>query len=131
MNNNRIVSILILLGLAIRLLFLPLPGFNIDVNDWFAWATRLSHFDFSHFYSKDIFSDYTPGYLYILSVLGFLKNLLRVTDSYFYLLLKIPAIVSELVIGLILYKESKKYVSEKLALLASAFILLTPALIFN
>ena len=108
-----------------------LPGFKIDVDDWFAWAIRLGHFDFSHFYSKDIFSDYTPGYLYILSVLGFLKNLLPITDFSFYLLLKIPAIVSELVIGLILYKEFKKKFSEKLALLASAFILLNPALIFN
>lgn len=131
MNSNRIFLILLTLGLTIRLLLLPVPGFNNDVNDWFAWALRLSHFDFVHFYSKNIFSDYTPGYLYILSLLGFLKNLLTLPDNLFYLLLKIPAIISDLIIGTMMYQEVRKYTSKKIALIAYSVILFNPVIIFN
>ncbi len=121
----------LLLGLALRLCLSMLPGFQIDVNDWFAWAIRLSHFNFVTFYSKDFFTDYTPGYLYILSVLGFLKNFLQMPDRNFYLLLKIPAIISDLVIALLAFYQIKKVVPEKLAFLAFLFILFNPAIIFN
>ncbi|MCL4416699.1 MAG: hypothetical protein M1365_08405 [Actinobacteria bacterium] len=129
MKKDLFVKIL-LLGLLIRLMLMFLPGFKIDVGDWFAWSIRLSHFNFGQFYSKDIFTDYTPGYLYVLSVLGFLKNLFRLPDNIFYLVLKMPAIISDLIIGLILYKEIKN-LSPKLALFASFLFLFNPAIIFN
>ncbi len=122
---------LIFLGLLIRLAVLPLPGFRIDVDDWVAWTIRLSHFNFAEFYSKSVFTDYTPGYLYILSLLGFLKNLFQIDNYSFYLLLKIPAVVSELLIGILVYKEIKACVGKKVALLALCFILFNPSLIFN
>lgn len=118
-------------GLIIRLLLAGVPGFNIDINDWFAWAIRLDHFNFSQFYSKDIFTDYTPGYLYVLSLLGFLKNLLRIPDVYFYTILKLPAIISELILGLLVYWQVKKYFPLKYSLLILALIFFNPAVIFN
>lgn len=129
-NNNRILLLFILLGLVVRLLLIPLPGFNIDVNDWYAWAIRLSDFNFSGFYSKEVFTDYTPGYLYVLSLLGFLKNLLRIPEGYFYILLKLPAIISDLIIGAIIYKEVRKY-SKKIAIFSLCAILFNPVIIFN
>lgn len=101
------------------------------MTDWFAWAIRLSNFNFAQFYSKDIFTDYTPGYLYILSILGFLRNYLQLPDNLFYFLLKIPAIISELIIGLLIYTEIKKSISQKMAILISSLVLFNPALIFN
>lgn len=130
-SQHYILLILILLGLVVRILFASLPGFKIDVNSWFAWSMRLSNFNFSGFYSKDIFTDYTPGYLYILSLLGFLKNLLNLQDNLYFLLLKIPAIISELIIGLLVYRETRKYTSEKFAKLALCMVLFNPVLIFN
>lgn len=131
MNNNRILLLFILLGLVVRLLLIPLPGFNIDINDWYAWAIRLSDFNFSGFYSKEVFTDYTPGYLYVLSLLGFLKNLLRIPEGYFYILLKLPAIISDLIIGIIIYKEVQKYASRKIALLTLSATIFNPVIIFN
>lgn len=129
--KNRALILLTVLGLALRLSFALLPGFKIDMNDWFTWALRLGNFDFMHFYSKDIFSDYTPGYLYILSLLGFLKNLFNLSDSFFDYLLKMPAVILEVITGLLVYKIVNKSISQKFALLALSFILFNPALIFN
>ncbi len=108
-----------------------MPGFKIDVGDWFAWSIRLNEVGLTNFYSNKFFSDYTPGYMYILYLLGFLKNLLRIDNNTFYLLLKLPAILAELIISIIIYKEVKKKLSTSFAIIASSFILFNPALIFN
>lgn len=128
---NKRILFLFFLGLAIRLLLSFLPAFKIDANTWFAWSTRLNHFDFSQFYSKGVFTDYTPGYLYILALLGFLKDLLHLQNNIFYLLLKIPAIISDLIIALLVYKEVNKNISTKVALFSLCFVLFNPLLIFN
>lgn len=125
------VFILILLGLLIRILVSAIPGFKIDMDSWYAWSIRLGHFNFLAFYSKDIFTDYTPGYLYILSLLGFLKNSLNISDNLYFLLLKIPAIISELIIGLIIYREIKKIASRKLAVFTLCLVIFNPVFIFN
>lgn len=129
--KNKPLIALLLIGLTVRLLLLLLPGFKIDVNDWFAWAVRLDHFNFSQFYSKEVFTDYSPGYLYILALLGFLKSLFRLSDATFYLLLKFPATISDLIISLLVYKEVQKYISSKIALLGFVLVLFNPAIIFN
>lgn len=130
-SRKNLFLLVLLAGIFIRIIIASLPGFQADVNTWFAWAIRLKSFDFSHFYSRNFFSDYTPGYLYILSTLGFLKNLLIIPDTIFFFLLKIPAIISELIIGLFIYKEIKKSISEKWAIFTLIFILFNPAEIFN
>lgn len=129
--KKHFLIILISLGLLTRLMLIPLPGFKIDIGDWFAWSIRLSHFNFAQFYSKDVFTDYTPGYLYVLSLLGFLKTLLLIPDNIFYLLLKTPAIIADLIIGIIIYKEVQKYVSRKIALLTLSATIFNPVIIFN
>lgn len=130
-NEHRSLFILIFLGLSARIILIFLPGFKIDIGDWFAWSVRLSHFNFAQFYSKDVFTDYTPGYLYVLSLLGFLKNLLLIPDNIFYLLLKTPAIIADLIIGIIIYEEVQKYASRKIALLALSATIFNPVIIFN
>lgn len=92
---------------------------------------RLSQFNFADFYSPDVFTDYTPGYLYILSFLGFLKNSLAIGDNYYFLVLKIPALISDILIGLIIYKEIAKSFSRKTALLAAGIMLFNPVTLFN
>lgn len=129
--KDRFIIILILLAFLVRLIFVSVPGFISDVNTWYAWALKLSHFDFSQFYSKDFFSDYTPGYLYILSMLGFLKNLLGLQNDFFYFFLKLPAIIADLIVSLLVYLEIRKRVSYKSALLGICFLLFNPAVIFN
>lgn len=129
-NGNFLIICLILIGLILRLLLLPIPGFKFDVDTWFSWADRLSSFNFQLFYSDKTWTNYTPGYLYILSILGFLKNLFLINNSLFYILLKIPAVISEIILGFIIYFILKKQ-SQFWAKISAAFVLLNPAFIFN
>lgn len=129
-NKNRISLFLILLGLSVRLLFSFLPGFQIDVTAWFAWAERLNQLGFASFYSEALWTNYTPGFLYMLAFLGFIKNLFLINDSLFYLILKLPSILAEIGLGIFVYKLISNK-SKSWATLATILILLNPAFIFN
>jgi len=120
----------ILLGFLIRLSFIFLPGFKIDVDTWFAWTMRLNQIGFVNFYSDLVWTNYTPGYLYVLYVLGWIKNLLSLDNQSFYLILKLPAILAEVFLGFIIYKlvAKKSILWAKIAL---GLFILNPAVIFN
>lgn len=129
-SKNRSLIILILLGLLVRLPLIFLPGFKFDVDAWFAWAIRLNQVNFSQFYSDQIWTNYTPGFLYILKLLGFIKSLLQINDDNFYLVLKIPSIISEVILGIFLYQQIVKR-SLIWARLSAMLIFFNPAFIFN
>lgn len=129
--KDRFFIAAVIFGLFIRVLLMPLPGFYVDVNDWFGWAVRLNEVGYSKFYSDQLFSDYAPGFLYVLSILGFLKNTLNLDEGIFYLLLKTPAILSEIILGVLIYKDTVKLGSLFYARLAGSLILFNPAFIFN
>lgn len=123
--------ILMLAGLLLRLIFAFLPGFKFDMDPWFSWALRINDVGFSKFYSSEIWTNYTPGYLYILDILGFIKNIFLLSDEFFYYILKLPAIYSEIAIGILIFKIVYKHASFTYTKLAMLLIFLNPALIFN
>lgn len=127
---NIAMGILFLFGFLIRLVFATLPGFKIDVDAWFAWAVRLQEVGFANFYSDIIFTIFAPGYLYILSLLGFIKNLFNIDKETFYLVVKLPNIISEIILAILAYKITKDY-SLKIARIVTIVIILNPGFIFN
>lgn len=128
--KDKALMILLLLGLIIRLSLSLLPSFKFDMDAWFAWAIRLNQVGFSHFYSDSVWTNYTPGYLYVLGVLGFIKNLLHLNDFPFLLLLKLPAILSEITLGVFVYYLMLKR-NYFWAIIAASLILFNPVFIFN
>ena len=128
--KDRFFILSLLTGLLLRVLFSPIQGFKFDVDTWFAWAQRLNDLGFSNFYSDKVWTGYPPGFLYILYILGLIKDLFKVNDFLFYISLKFPSIIGELAIGAFAYKliPEKHKPWKKLALL---FIVLNPAFIFN
>ena len=122
--------LILFLGLAIRLSLAFLPGFYIDTNVWYAWALRLNESTFNNFYSPTVWTNYTPGYLYILSFLGAIRNLFNLDNNSFYYLLKLPAILAEVILTFVIYKVTLPK-SKKLSKLLAIFIIFNPALIFN
>jgi predicted membrane-bound dolichyl-phosphate-mannose-protein mannosyltransferase/Gpi18-like mannosyltransferase len=60
----------IVAGVLLRLLVLRSPGFPSDVGTFQAWAERLAELGPGGFYEPGYFSDYPPGYLYVLWLLG-------------------------------------------------------------
>jgi dolichyl-phosphate-mannose-protein mannosyltransferase len=131
-KKNHSFILLLLGGFICRLILLSLPGFKVDVDAWFAWAIRMYELGPSHFYSMEIWTNYTPGYLYVLWFLGWLRELFSLDTSLFYsVILKLPSILAELILALFIYKEVLKASDKKWAILSSILILFNPAFIFN
>lgn len=128
--KDRYLILSLLLGLLIRLILTPITGFKFDVDTWFAWAQRLNEVGFANFYSDKIWTGYTPGFLYILSLLGFIKTLFQIGDSLFFSILKYPSIIAEIILGFFIYQiiPTKYKYWKRLALV---FVMLNPAFIFN
>lgn len=131
LENNKSFIIFVLFAFSIRTLLCLFPGFKFDVDSWFLWSIRLNEVGLSNFYNPQFFSDYLPGYMYVLHFLGLLRNLLQLDNNSFYFLLKMPGVLAEIIIGILVYKEVNKNFSKNYATLAASFILLNPALIFN
>lgn len=127
--KDRFLIYIIILGFLVRIIFASLPGFKIDVDAWFGWSERLVNLPFSQFYSDKIWTNYTPGYLYVLYFLGHIKNLLEIGNRLFYLVLKLPAIIAEVALAIFVYKKLIHH--QKWAKTAALTIILNPAFIFN
>lgn len=128
--RDRFLISLILIGLLTRLLLAILPGFKIDVDAWFAWAVRLQQIGLANFYSDQVFTVFAPGYLYVLSFLGFFKNFFDIDSNLFYYVVKLPNIISEIFLAILAYKLLQQN-SPKIARLTTAAIIFNPGFIFN
>lgn len=127
----KVVFILLIL---IRIVLFLIPGFEIDINSWKAWAERLNNLGLSNFYSSEYFSDYFPGYLYILWIAGGIYKTLLPSLSFisfqFEFLLKFITLIFEIGTSVIIYKILER-ISPKLKEVGAILYLGNPASIFN
>lgn len=87
----NIVLIIIRMGIAL------FPSFSVDMDAWMAWSYRLAELGFNHFYSSSMWTQYTPGYLYWLWVVG---NLGWAHPW----IIKLPTIVADLITAKLIIK---------------------------
>ncbi len=110
-------------GAALRLAFVGTPGFPTDVQTFQAWAERLRSIGPQNFYAPDYFSDYPPGYLYVLwlvaSALGGMPALVA----------KALSVPFDLAIAIAIYALVARLAHERAALAAAVLYLLNPALV--
>ncbi len=123
---NITIAVLIVVGVAIRLLATRAQGFPSDVGTFMAWAEKLAAVGPARFYEPGYFSDYPPGFLYILWLLGSLVHgdLLRFAVK----AISIPADVG---IVLLLVPLLRRQAGEMAAVLAAGLWMLQPAPIFG
>lgn len=100
--------------------------YTLDVNTYIAWGRRLQEVGFSQFYQQ--WSDYLPGYLYVL---WFVAGLEKVISFSPVLLYKLPAILADLAVGYLIYKIVRDKVNQRVALLSSYLFLFNPAIFAN
>ena len=93
MGTTRGLLTLLALGAALRLVIAPHLGFYGDLRYFVEWATRLDEVGLAGFYSPDIFSDYPPGYLYVLALLA------QIDPTPGFLLLKLPILAADLAVA--------------------------------
>lgn len=131
-KNNQHSTRSFLILLAIGFLFKCIgaavyPGHETDMSCFNAWSAELFQNGFAAFYTADSFTDYPPGYMYILYVLGFLRSFLPLGDTGTTLLLKLPAIICDLGAAYLVWRLAKVYLPERSVLLITALSIFNPA----
>lgn len=136
-NNLKLHStFFIILGVAFLLrlvLAATSRGFDNDVACFSGWAHRVFQGGFKNFYSPDTFTDYPPGYIYVLYVIGAILNKFQI-DAFSGLgliLLKLPSLISDLLAGALIYLIGTKHLDKKKGILFAAAYLFNPAVILN
>ncbi len=135
-SNSGPAAAFLLFGLALtlRLIFAGSShGFDNDTACFAAWADRIFQVGPARFYSDTVFTDYPPGYMYLLWPVGALRALLHVAygSAGHLTLLKLPAIVCDTACGLFLYREAGHRPEKGKQLLFTAAYLLNPVIILN
>ena len=109
-------------GLALRLILtylLPTSGFGVDLGAFRFWAADLAANGPHGFYDRPFLHDYTPGYLYVLWLLGIIGKVLGGVSVG---LIKIPAILADLAIGWLVWSMLLELGTRRTLALAAAFV---------
>ncbi|HSW95345.1 MAG TPA: glycosyltransferase family 87 protein, partial [Patescibacteria group bacterium] len=122
---NIAIAVLIVIGVALRLLVTRAQGFPSDVGTFMAWAEKLAAVGPRGFYEPGYFSDYPPAFLYVLWALGALfdGDVLRFAVK----AISIPADVG---IVLLVVPLVRRHAGNAAAIFAAGLWMLQPAPIF-
>jgi len=86
-----------------------------DMFTFSFWSHQLANRPLNQFYAADFFSDYTPGYMYILALLGHIRNFFDIElygDDHA-ILMKIPTILFDLLTVIFIYRIAQKFYVSK------------------
>jgi len=131
-NRVSVIMLLAAIGLAARLMASLLPyEWVSDLNCFRAWSRMLFEDGMQNFYASDSFTDYPPGYMYVLTVLGAIRGLFGVDNSEYVgtLIIKMPAILADVGMGVFIFLLAEKRMTRLGAAAASLMYLLNPAII--
>lgn len=131
---SKWVSIAIGAAFILRIwIGLTAQGYQNDMNTFIAWGQRMLDLGPGKFYEEGYFADYPPGYLYILYILSAVRGALGFTHDSGgeNLLFKLPAILSDLVLGYLIYQMSRKKLSTGIAFGLMLLFLFNPAVLIN
>lgn len=133
-NNYRLVfAFLIIVAFVSRFMCAIHYDEHTDIGCFKYWAERMATVGPSNFYSEDVFADYPPGYMYILAIVGYIKKFLGLEyDSSTYLaLIKLPAMIFDILLGILMYRAARKKWSEKTSLVIMSLYLFNPIVYLN
>jgi len=122
---------ILLLGFIFRIILSFFGTYWPDFNSFIAWSNRILEVGFKDFYSA--WSDYLPGYMYVLYFLAVVKKFFLSLGIHFpkQLLYKLPSILADLGTSFLIYKIVKKYRKKIEAILASFVYLFNPVIWAN
>ena len=140
------LGIMLIAAFAIRVYAArKVPGYDVDIGCFTYWANTMANHGPLQFYNSAGFCDYPPGYMYILWIVGeigqaaageldrqilyilwIVGEIGQLTGGVTELMVKMPSIISDMLICLVLYLEGKKRMDSRSALLLSAFWAFNP-----
>lgn len=108
-------------------------GHDTDMNCFLLWGDMVYNDGLKAFYPSDSFTDYPPGYMYILYVIGWLRSVFHISwDAVSSIVLtKMPAILADLGTGYLIYRVASRKFRETGAALLSALYLFCPAVFLD
>ncbi len=125
------VLIVLALGLALRfilLYLLPGSGFDADLVSFRFWADDLARNGLAGFYQREFFHDYTPGYMYVLWLVGTIGRAAGGIGD----LIKIPPILADLGLGYLVWSMIRELGGrQRLALLGAGVVMVNPVFWFD
>ena len=135
-SNPKTLTVIILLVCSFILrvvISASIVGHSTDINCFKSWADMAYNDGLSNFYTSDVFTDYPPGYIYVLWLIGAIKYVFNIADlsAIHLVLLKLPAIICDLVTGWFLFDLLKKRVNTTLASCTAFLYLFNPAIVIN
>ncbi|MCL2396813.1 MAG: phospholipid carrier-dependent glycosyltransferase [Defluviitaleaceae bacterium] len=147
--NKLYIWLIVILAVIVRLVLAGFDGLShpTDMQAFRAWGHMLVDGGFSAFYGDPRFTDYPPGYMYVLAGVEWLRHAINFALQFFNLgsldfgslghnmLIKLPAIIADAFTVVFIYKIAarfcegdKKYIVACIAALLYAF---NPAIIMN
>jgi len=125
------ILVLLALGLTFRLIIaylLPGSGFKNDIQAFQFWANELADHGLAGFYGRGFFIDYSPGYLYVLWVVGVIGNAFHGIGD----LIKIPPILADVALGYLVWSMTLELGgSRRAARLGALIVVLNPITWFD
>ncbi len=138
LNWKRLLSnhyvILISSAVLIRLIAMRFEVMYVnDITTFKAWAVMLYDKGLSGFYTSGYFTDYPPGYMYVLYIIGMLRSFFKLTheSAVFTALIKLPAIIFDITTVIFVYKTALTKLGKNSALIIALFFAANPAIILN
>ncbi|MBF0521135.1 MAG: hypothetical protein HQK92_15605 [Nitrospirae bacterium] len=132
---GRDLSVLFATALTVRILAaFYIEGYPFDIELFKKWAVYIGQKGIANYYSGEIFADYPPVYVYIIYVIQLLGRIFSIVpDSrLFFVVLKLPAITTDILCAFIIYKTSKQNgLDQSMSVVLSALFLFNPAIIVN
>ena len=135
--KNTTVLRLAFLVMLLSLLFVRVilarftDGFSTDMNCWAAWGNRMEQLGAAAFYDPDYFCDYPPLYLYVLGFLSKISTVFQLPESGYLFLLKLPAILADGCLAVLIFQYCKKQMPPTAACLLSGLFLISPVFLYN
>ena len=118
------LAVTLIIAFAVRVYAaLKVPGYDVDIGCFTHWANTMAEYGPAQFYNMAGFCDYPPGYMNVLWLVGLIG---KFTGGVTELMVKMPSILSDMLICLVLYLEGNKHLNKRGALLLSAFWAFNP-----
>jgi Gpi18-like mannosyltransferase len=112
------------------------PGNPYDIQAFIQWSAAAARSLSNIYFDPNIPTHYTltypPVYLYILKVIGVtFRFFLIQSNTALILILKLPAIITDIVTGYLIYRFSRKYLPQNTSLFLAGLYIFNPVTIFD
>lgn len=108
-------------------------GYSSDIACFKGWAIAAYENGPANFYTSGMFADYPPGYMAVLWVLGWIRELFQINanGALFTLIIKAPSILAEVGLSVLAYRIARRRLDRTFGLLCASFVLFNPAMFFD